>query len=304
MKAFALIATLVLASGLHAAQTNTGLASTAAAWLDMPTDPRAAAMGGADVAASNRLGALQNNPASLSTLSNRQVDLMDNLGLEGISLQHLAYGQGLGSGAFAVALNYADYGSIDGYSVSSGVISTAAAIKPYAYDADLAYGASFGAVGLGATLKYLGQSLGTGDSSAAFAADLGARWGTKDGGIGLSLRNLGTTLDESNLPCSVDLGGDFSAPSDSSLPWALAAEAKIPVSALSQASINLGLELRFAQMLALRAGYVLADRGSLEGMSGLTAGLGLKYRFIELNYAILFQGDLGSSNLVSLGLAF
>ena len=69
--------------------------------------------------------------------------------------------------------------------------------------------------------------------------------------------------------------------------------------------VNLGVEDVVLSLLALRAGYTLnlSDPG-LDGLTGVTAGFGLAYRGIALDYAFLPSGDLGTAHRVSLTYRF
>jgi hypothetical protein len=296
---------LGFAGGLSADQSNNGLADTAAAWLNIPTDARAAAMGGAGAALAGGVDSMQSNPASLSLLGSQQAALLHDSGLQGTNLEHLGYGVPLGTqSGLGATVDYLSYGSIATYNVVAGQAQAgSAAINPYAYDVNVGYGMEFGGLGAGATVKMLGQSL-PGDSSSAFAVDLGARWGTADTGFGLALQNLGSELDGAVLPANVKLGGAVSGGDAAPLPWTLAADVNLPAADLNEYSVDFGGELRIAGELALRVGYSVADRGQLSGVGGLSAGLGLTYRWAVLNYALLTEGDLGDSNLLSLDVSF
>jgi len=58
-----------------------------------------------------------------------------------------------------------------------------------------------------------------------------------------------------------------------------------------------GLEQWFYSTLALRAGYQWAFNSiQVDGLAGITAGLGLAYNGLRLDYAYLPFGDLETPN--------
>ena len=80
---------------------------------------------------------------------------------------------------------------------------------------------------------------------------------------------------------------------------ALALDANGPLAEFSATSINVGGEIWFQGVAAVRAGYRIARAGA-GGLSGLSAGLGVRWQAIEVNYAYSSFGELGAANQVSL----
>jgi hypothetical protein len=69
--------------------------------------------------------------------------------------------------------------------------------------------------------------------------------------------------------------------------------------------VQVGAEDLIRKFLALRVGYQanLAET-QIEGLTGLTAGLGVIYEGFGLDYAFLPYGDLGSTHRISLSYKF
>ncbi len=302
------LAGLLAAPALVFAQSNTGLANVSAPWLQMPDNPRSAAMAGAAVAMAGDVNGIQSNPAGLSGLKGQQASFMHNAWFQGIADEHVAYGAGLpGTGAgLGASFDYVNFGSVDRYVLnSSGGISPAGSFDPSAYHLDLAYAQDFGQLAAGLSVKMLGQNLDT-DRSNGFGADLGGQWRTSLDGLsfGAALQNLGSQLDGSNLPLNWSLGTAWATPAGPGNRLTLAAEADLPAADLGSSSFGLGGEFWLHDLLAARLGYKFADTGTLTGLTGLTAGLGLKAGFAEVDYALVTEGDLGDSSLFSLLVSF
>jgi hypothetical protein len=303
VKALACLALLAATSHLRA-----DLASTSASWLLLPSDPRSAAMAGAGVAVADDVNGLLSNPAGLPQLQGQQASFMHNSWMQGIASEHLAYGlalPGLGQAGAAVSFDYLNFGSINKYTVNNGTLAANGSFSPSAYHFDLAYGQQFGPLSGGVNLKYLGQSVDT-DSSASFGADLGALWkpGLAGLSLGLALQNLGAQLDGANLPTDIKAGSAWATSAGEGNKLTLAADLTFPAADSGSTSFGVGGEFWYQGLIAGRAGYKAAKTGTLDGLSGLTLGLGFKYRFAELDYALVTEGDLGASNLFSVLVSF
>jgi hypothetical protein len=69
--------------------------------------------------------------------------------------------------------------------------------------------------------------------------------------------------------------------------------------------VDAGLEYTFMQVFSLRVGYAYSAAASnLVGMTGLTAGAGLKLGGFVIDYAYVPFGDLGTTQMVTIGYIF
>jgi hypothetical protein len=303
MKAFHLaIGLFFCAGGAAFAQDTYAVGNQAAPWLTLPTSAKAAAMGGASMALDGDVSTLTINPAGLADLDGQQVSLMHDVYVQDTSLEHAAYGLGLGAaGGAAVAVDYMNYGSIQGYAADGTQTGT---LTPWGMAVAAGYGLGLGPFSAGATLKVVSEAL-NGDSNSALGCDLGVEWkqGRNSGfSAGAALRNWGTALDQSNLPTTVQVGAGYRVPA-----WAeqeslsLALDYSAPTADIDAQALSVGAEYSGNDLWALRAGYQFEGN---DGQSGLSLGAGLKYRIATLDYAFVDEGVLGDANEISLGVKF
>jgi hypothetical protein len=303
MKALNLAFALALGTtGAVHAQDTYNIGNQAAPWLTLPTSARVAAMGGAAVALGGDIDTLTVNPASLAELGGQQVSLMHDVYVQDTSLEHAAYGLGLGeAGGAAVAVDYMNYGNIQGYNADG---TPANNLNPWGMAVSAGYGYDFGPVEAGATLKVVSEAL-TSDSNSAFGCDLGVKWSqAKDSGLsaGAALRNWGSQLDQSNLPTTVQAGLGYRLPLlEGTEALALALDYSAPTADVDGQSLALGGEFSGNKLWAVRAGYQFVGN---DGVSGLSLGAGLKYQIFALDYAFVTEGALGDSNEFSLSVKF
>ena len=305
MKRILTFSLLCLPLGLLATQTNDGVASVSAPWLQGTNDARSAALA-ANTAVPQGLGALGDNVAGLGALKGWQAGLGHTLGIQGTSQEHGALNWGNGKTGVGLGVDYLSFGSVDSYTVVSNQLVPGSAITPYAATATLGGAHRFGTVSLGAAAKWVSQSLDGSQSASTFAGDLGALWSGKSGiSLGLAAQNLGGQLDGANLPGQVKAGAGYQTPlGKQTLLLAADYVQSLVASDGSANQIDVGGELLLRQTLALRAGYSLAPRGSLSGTAGLSAGLGVHLGAFTLAYAYSGLGDLGANQHLSLEAGF
>ncbi len=304
----ALAAACGLAGALRASQTDFGSASVAAPWATVPNSPRDTAMGGALVADPEGLEALDANPAGLARMEGQQASLAHNAWFQNMALETARYGAALPSdGGLGLGLNYFNFGSVDTYTVdpNTGMPVAGGTVNPYGIEAQAGYGQRVGSLSLGASLKYLSQDL-DGYTASAWGGDLGAVWETGFSGLnlGLAVQNLGSQLGGYALPLQAQVGAAEQVAVRGSDQATLALSGTFP-SADSQADgVGVGGEYLFSRALALRLGYKYEGNAQQGGSAGLSAGLGLHWRWAEVDYAFQSLGDLGNSNQIGLGAKF
>jgi hypothetical protein len=284
----------------------------ATSWLKIPTSAREAAMGGAFGAVSDDLGSLGVNPAGLSGMEDPQAGLMQTFWAQGLSFQHLAYGQPLSpdSGG-AVGADFINFGQVEKTIVSNGVPVPDGVFSPMALDLYAGYGRRVsGDLSLGGTAKVLYQDITSPTATLALDAGVLIRPPGEGLSLGLVFSNLGGTLSQASLPLQlkaaaayrIRLGGAGTG-TDRKVPEhfiTLAAEGDLSLHDTGFSNLRLGSEYWFRGMVAVRAGYRFAPYGDLTGVAGLALGAGLRYRKWELDYALTTQGDMGSTNQISL----
>ncbi len=169
-----------------------------------------------------------------------------------------------------------------------------------------------GGVGLGATAKFVQETIGN-RSASAYAVDLGAlkRFEVRPVSVGASLANVGTKIkfiDQANaLPAVLRLGAAYGM--TKSFPHALAVQLDVP--AESGPVLRLGAEYNGFGPMALRFGYRTrssAERAASVGSAlgstasglthfyGMTIGTGLRTPFGNFDYALAPYGELGTAH--------
>jgi len=280
----ALLAALATAGGASAEQTTYDTASQAASWLNLPDSARSSSMGGASVALSGDVNTVTVNPAGLSGLMDQQLSLMDNVYVQGLSFEHVAYGVGLDeSDGVALSLDYMDYGSVPENALSNGVLVQAGSLRPYGLGTDLGYGRAFGPLSVGATLKLVTENLGVGGANSTLGGDLGLLWNAQHGlSAGFAVENLGGTLDGANLATQVRCGLAYTVPLQGGLQkLCVAGDAEFPTADSNAEMLCLGAEFSGESLWAVRAGYKYIGEG---GVGGLSVGGGLRVGILSLDY--------------------
>jgi hypothetical protein len=215
--------TLVLFAACGALVSAPALAQggrTSAIVLELPASARALALGGAYVAAGADDAALFYNPSQLATVEGRAASMSVQPYIEGSTLGALSAAFQLGPGTVGVGVQVLSYGSADEYVCDETTgcerrEPTGRTVSANDVAASVGYGMTWRTVRLGATAKYVRQSLA--DASGGVPAlDVGAAIDVWRGAtIGVSVQNVGPDLETAGssapLPRFLRLGA--------SLPW-------------------------------------------------------------------------------------
>jgi hypothetical protein len=247
---------------------------------------------------------MASNPASVARISRQEVQTSFGSYLQGYQLFQLGYGYAGKSANFAVSLLRLAAGGFEGrdelgresgsFSAEDRVISAGAGKTLSSEGGDLS---------LGASVKYIGSRIEH-ESAGAFAADLGMvavrQVKALPCAFGLALKNVGSDMrfiEQSDpLPLSLSAGASVRFPAG----FVINAFAERP---LRSEGVEIGAD----------AGYTLADmlafRGAFSQAAGtqlgrLSAGMGLKLRDFEFDYAFSPMGEMGNSQRVSATLRF
>lgn len=295
---------LLCSPGPAAAQSARG--TSAFQFLQLGVGARPAAMGEAFAGVADDVNSVYWNPAGLAAITRRELSLTHAQWFGDITYSNLACAQPVKGGTVGAAFNVLNTGDIrkadntglrlsDSYNMSEvmGLVS---------------YARGFDKLALGANLKFISSRIEE-ESAHSFAADIGALysgfkpWGRRLG-LGLAVQNIGTkagyVAEKASLPVLVRAGGALQVFKD-----------LLVVSDLNYAkkelNIHAGAEYTRAfgtVVVAARAGYKDDTIKELGALSGLTAGLGLKWGYYQLDYAWNSFTDLGSVNRISLGIEF
>lgn len=275
-------------------------------FLQLGVGARPAAMGETYAGVADDVNAIYWNPAGLAVLERRELSMTHALWLEGITYSNIACAAPVKGGAVGAAFNFLNTGGIqkadntgmrfaENYDMSDvmGVVS---------------YARGTGNFALGANLKYISSQLEE-ESAHSFAADIGALyrgfrpWGRKLG-VGLSLQNAGTKAkyvsEEASIPLTVRAGAGLELFEGLLLASDLNyIEKDIDIHAGAEYARRLG-----SVVMAARAGYKSDTVSELGALSGLTAGLGIKWSKYQLDYAWNSFTDLGITHRFSMGIKF
>lgn len=302
---------LVFAFLLISSPSLAGVGRTAAQFLTTVSGARPGGMGGAFTAVADDINAICWNPAGLAFLKEHQVSFMYNdlagvFQVEGAGDMYQGFAAYLapwGEGrSFALGLQYEEQGKI-AYTAESPEI-----VQTYSLGANCALIASYAQriaprIGVGLNLKFISTKLWDEEAN-AYALDIGTLYHMEKVSIGASFQNWGTKLmmkDASQgdpLPERIKIGFVYKLMNKNRNNLILAMDFTRPT--YSEMEINTGAEYWYADLLALRIGY-LKKEGRVEGM---TQGLGIKYKNYRIDFANIPWGELGKVQRISLSIRF
>ncbi|MBL0057857.1 MAG: PorV/PorQ family protein [Elusimicrobia bacterium] len=289
----------VLAVSVVRAGGNAG--EVGAEFLRMGAGARGMAMGEGFSALVDDATALYWNPAALGGLKDRSATLMHAKTIEDSFYDFGGYGQRLGAGGIGVGLQYYSAGSVDNVDSVGNKTGTT---DPNDVAVLVGYGRNVGGYQLGATGKFIRSTLV--DSATTFAGDAGVLtpWYFKEKvRLSATIVNVGGKLtydkDSVDLPMAFRLGTGISILKN----WLVGADVVAPKG--DDTYIGLGTEYKISvgerMGLALRVGYNTQERGGSDGVSG---GMGFRFEGLDVDYALVTQGDLDASHRISVGYRF
>ncbi len=300
-----IVSTFLLSLTGYGQSSETG--TTSAAFLKLGAGARAAAMGNSGVAISSGADALYWNPSLLGLQSNSDVLISYNKWIAethnsfiGLTMPTSAGTFGFGILAFAsgeMTRTNAIPGQNMPYTEESSFWNIDGAL--YAgYGVDVYKNTCFGI-----SAKGIYQNLAE-ESFAGFAVDLGlsTKFAVNDFGfsVGFAVNNIGPKMkytdEEVDLPLMITGGASIRFYHDQAL---------VSVSGGSideNTQIKFGGEFTPIEYVSLRVGYRTGLEDVNGDITGITAGLGLQYSGLKLDYAYNAYGDLGHVHVISLGL--
>jgi tetratricopeptide (TPR) repeat protein len=269
---------------------------------DMGGSARVMAMGSAFVGVADDTSALLWNPAGLGQLKQCELALHHNSWLVGTDQESLVAGLPVnGLGGFGVMVSYLDYGTFQGRD------STGALTSPYSADR-LGFMAGWGMelisglyFGLGAEEN---QQFNPNQSYGVLSGELGVLY-TPDHHLkfGAALINFGGNQLDAWVATAIEAGASYQQNFGMAHSLLLTLSGTLEPQGVNR--LGVGAEYGFQSNYFLRAGYQVSQQNNeLGGLTGLTAGAGIRWNDLELDYAYLPYGDLGTSNRVSLSYFF
>jgi hypothetical protein len=282
--------------------------SATANFLKLGTGARAAGMGGAFTAAADDASALYWNPAALTQIPSGTSSalFMHAPYVASSYFDYAGFAQHLGRGqAWGASAQYFTAGTL---SQTDRLGNTLGDFTPY----DLAFTAGYakawiGGPAIGISGKWIRSKII--ESAQTFAADIGLlspRWFNDRLRLGAAVSQLGGKMtfesESSRLPLTARLGAAYQL----TPVWLLTTDAIFPIDNGPAGAIGTEYRWRLGvdSFLAGRVGVNSRTLGDLDGVNGLSAGVGFLFRKLSVDYAFLPMGELGLTHRISLGLRF
>lgn len=277
-------------------------------FLNVGFSARPNAMGGSFVAISNDITALQSNPAGLKDMGKGMLSTGIVLYVADIRFGHIQYGFSKDKNNFGVGINYINYGSIERRDENNADLGT---FSPMDFAFLAGYSRSISenlAAGVG--MKFAYEKIDSFVSYGA-AADIGIQYRMEERHLtlGLALKNAGTAFkahDEvkGSLPLAVTGGCSFHP-----LPIISFNLDGTRIFSDSRTVVKAGVEWWAVSLLAIRAGYSNSGSDLKTGygsdmLAGLSAGFGVSWKSMKLDYAVQPMVDFGFAHSLSLSHAF
>ncbi len=301
------IAVALLASLLYVivrpAYADGAVGSSAGNFLDFEIGGRPSGMGGAQVGSAAGITAQYWNPAALANLDGRQIGAMHATWLQDLNYEWIGYAQPMSPklGVGSVSLAYFHLPSIDGVD-DFGNPTGEFKVYDMALTAGLARSLGHG-VSVGANVKMIRQNLAT-VSAMGPAMDLGAMFSWQGTTFGAVAQNLGPGLSFSGspsypLPHQIRLGASRQVASGRVL---LATDYNMPSDYYND--VRIGAEVRAHPNISLRLGYRHEFGTTDDPSNGLSYGLGINFRQLNVDYAMTPSNDFDDVHRLSFGYSF
>ncbi|MFC1679028.1 PorV/PorQ family protein [Elusimicrobiota bacterium] len=287
-------------------------APTSAAFLKIPTDARAMGLGNGHLALASGVGALGHNPAGAAVLNSKEAAFVYAPHLGGTALGAMAYAHPTNIGSFGLNFLTLRSGEMDGRDASGARTAGFTA-------EDRAVGISYArgfvrnqdradeTVRLGVSLKHISSRIADYEAS-SYAVDLGGQLPFRAGRVpmdfGLALRNLGPGMRylERQDPLPLSAGVGLSAQLFGTLRLAGGMERYVHE---ERTDLSIGMEVAPTSGFMLRGNYGMSRNAEGGGSTpNLAGGFGVRFGSMQLDYAFMPMGDLGSTQRISLTLRF
>lgn len=294
--------------------------TTGAAFLGVGEGARAAAMGGAFVAAADDASAAYWNPAGLIQLKDWSLALNHVEDPGGVRVENIACAIGGGRTAFGASLTYADAGEIERTDANGAGLGS---YRPRSYEAvfslaeDLAGGfedigslssSEDGGVGVGVSVKALKSKIV--EEAQTFAVDAGLLVRTRMGEgwmlkAGAAAQNAGGRLrfDRQSDPLPLTFRAGAAAQNGGFL---LSVEGDAPQGNAPRLALGLeyGSEVSKGLKGAVRAGVNTLTWSDVSPLSALSLGGGLDFGALSVDYALGMMGELGQAHRMTVSFKF
>ena len=299
MKALTKILVLLLIFYLEPFAQSEDAGTTSATFLKLSTNARTAALGHSAVALAGDAGSMYYNPASISKLNASDFILSYSSLYQEMKSGYLGVSLPFNENVFGFGLVYFNSGEMTRTEAAPGGFIKTGSFSNSDIGILLSYSRRITSnLHIGATAKGIFESLAN-KSASAFAFDMGGLYSIQNLDLGIAVKNIGTGLEfdsvSFSLPMIISAGAAYHL-LDNNLLFTVAGE----MVGESNTQFSFGSEFKPIEYFALRVGY-RTGLSDLEGLTGLTGGIGLFYNEFKLNYAYNAYGDFGAVHLISIG---
>jgi long-subunit fatty acid transport protein len=273
--------------------------SASAQFLAIQSGARANGMGEVGVSVVNDVSATYWNPAGLVEIERMEIGLTHMLYLQSLGYDNVSYAVPMGNHGTLAVTGLALYsGSIDkttedalgNYVVTNETFNTMESAISVGYGTKIAQDFA-----IGVNLKTINQRIGD-ISASGFAGDAGLKYSVSSTiKAGLAVQNIGSAIRGNSLPTIVKAGCHTIIQS-----LIIAIDSDYALS--GGMSYGAGAEYSVMEMIAIRAGY--NTRADTNKLTGLHCGMGFNWKGMAFDYAFVPFGDLGSNNVLSVGMKF
>ncbi len=271
--------------------------TTSAQFLRLEQGARHAALGGTYTGYGDDAFTLWGQPAALGEIEAVTLSAQHTSLFMGINQEYVGVAFPLGSHRWGLTANLLNVDDI--LRTTENATGNLASSGGFFGARDLGVALHYGRrwtdrVTIGAAVRYIDSEIDN-VSAQGVGVDAGIRWRTPIEGltVGAAVTNAGQGLkfirQRDDLPTTFRAGGAYVWNR-----WMLSGDLVKGIDTDFEGGV--GLEFRPIDLLALRAGYRSQGRDVDEG---LTAGLGVRWKGLELDYAYVPFGDLGDAHRVS-----
>jgi len=294
------IAMMVFAAASAFAAVNDS-ASIMFPMLDMGVGARALGMGGAYTAVADDASAIYWNAAGLGNLNNIQLGLTYDKWFMDTYFSQILLACPLPAGTIGADIVYLNLGSLQGRDAYGAPTQQ---LNPYNMGGSLAYGINMGDVSAGLTLEMINQSSGT-FSNTGIGCNVGLLYKTGIFSAGLDIQNIGSESAGNGYTLPMNIKAGIALKILDTTQNSLLAAIDTQYLFNDADYLSVGAEYVYDQMLAIRVGYKAGfEQTNLQGLTGISGGVGLKFANFNLDYAVVPYGELGTTQWMMLTYMF